>query len=125
MNYVELKMDADTSYKLFLTSQQTVELERKLGRNPVAIFVGGNGQAALPLLEDVITVLFFALKKHHNISKYAVVYEIYDHWIAAGNSLTELIPIIVKVFQVSGLLPRDMKELEQSEKNEHMTDVDL
>lgn len=40
-------------------------------------------------------------------------YEIYDDFIEEGHSMTDLIPVIIEVFKVSGLI----REEEVEEKN--------
>ena len=37
-------------------------------------------------------------------------YEIYDAFIEEGHSMTDLIPVIIDVYKVSGLIPEEVEE---------------
>ena len=92
----------DKEYKCRLTAKACVDLERKLGQNPLNIFTEIQKSNELPTVEDMIMILHASLQAmEHNISL-DDTYAIYDEFVDEGNSLLELIPIIIEIFKVSG-----------------------
>lgn len=89
-------------YKCRLTAKACVDLERKLGQNPLNIFTEIQNSNELPKVEDMIMILHASLQAmEHNISL-DDTYAIYDEFVDEGNSLLELIPILIEIFKVSG-----------------------
>ena len=102
----------DRDYKLRLNAKSCVDLEKKLGTNPLNIFIdiAGNDAMKLPSLNDLIAVLHYSLQAlEHGISM-DKTYEIYDAFIEEGHSMTDLIPVIIDVYKVSGLIPEEVEE---------------
>jgi hypothetical protein len=57
-------------------------------------------------VEDIIMILHASLQAlEHNISL-DDTYAIYDEFVDEGNTLIELIPIIVEIFKVSGFFKK-------------------
>ena len=97
------------SYKLRLNTRNTIALEKKLGCNPLAVF--GNGDT-LPTVEQMVLILWASLQAYnHNITMDAAA-EIFDEYLES-NYLTDFFNVIVEVYKVSGLLPKE----EELEKN--------
>lgn len=115
MLYYEFAVGEKT-YKLRLNTRNTVELEKKLGCNPLAIF--GNGDT-VPTVSAMAHILHSSLQAfHHNIT-IDKAYEIFDAYLAEGNVMTDFIPVILEVYKVSGLIktPQEEQEEEEEEKN--------
>lgn len=106
----------DRDYKARLNAKACVDLEKKLGQNPLNVFIKmmGDGETVnLPSLGDIISILWASLQAYqHNITM-DKTYEIYDEFINEGHNMMDLIPIVIDIFKVSGLLPE-----ETDEKNE-------
>lgn len=108
--YTELTAGGQT-YKLRLTTQGTVQLEKTLGYNPLQIFMGID-EDVLPKFSDMMAVLHQALQAYqHGITK-EDAFEIFDAFRADGNTLWDLIPILLDVFIDAGFLPKDAAETE-------------
>lgn len=100
-------------YHCRLTAKACVELERKMGQNPINVLTDIQKSGKLPKLEDMIMILHASLQAlEHNIS-IDDVYGIYDEFVEQGNSLLELIPVIMEIFKVSGFF----REAKDEEKN--------
>lgn len=101
-------------YKCRLTARACVDLEKRMGGNPMNIFMEIKKSNALPKLEDIILILHASMQSlEHGIS-IDDVYKIYDEYVDNGNGLMELMPVIIEIFKVSGFF-KDEKE--NSEKN--------
>lgn len=102
MLYTEFAVGGET-LKLRLTTRAVIALEKKLGKNPVSIFIGTqNGD--LPTVSDIIAVLHASLQAlEHGYTEEAVC-DLYDAYIDEGHGLTDIIPVVIEVFQVSGLV---------------------
>ena len=107
----------DRDYKLRLNAKSCVDLEKKLGTNPINVFMGMvNDNIKFPTLNVLINILHQSMQALEHGITIDKTYEIYDAFIEEGHSMTDLIPVIIDVFKVSGLLPEDTEEVEE-EKN--------
>lgn len=102
------------AYKLRLNTRNTVTLEKALGCNPLAIF--GNGET-IPTVTEMVQILFCSLQQYHHGITLNDAFDIFDEYLADGNSVTDFIPIILEVYKVSGLIRSDAKVTEGTEKN--------
>ena len=98
----------DTDYKLRLNTKNVVELEKKLGCNPLGIF--GNGDK-IPTVTEMVTVLHQALQQFQHGITINDAYTIFDNYIEDGNTATDFIPVIVDIYKASGIIK------EENEKN--------
>lgn len=104
MNYITLKIK-DKELKLRLNARATVQLEKKLGKNPMEVFMGVE-QGHLPTLADLIIVLHGCLQALEHGYTEDKVYDLFDEYVEDGGSVMDLIPVIVEVFQASGIIPK-------------------
>lgn len=100
----------DRDYKARLTAKACVELEKKLGTNPLNIFVNmtSNDNFHLPSLGDLMVILQASLQTYEHGITLDKVYDIYDEFIEEGHNQMELIPIVIDIFKVSGLIPEEV-----------------
>lgn len=108
MMYVDFKAGKN-EYKLRLSTRNTVQLERELGCNPLAIF--GNGDT-LPTVTVMVQVLHAALLQFHHGISLNDAYDIFDEYLNDGNSATDFIQVLLEIYKVSGLI-----KVEEDEKN--------
>ena len=81
----------DKEYKCRLTAKACVDLERRMGQNPLNVFTEIQKSNELPKVEDIIMILHASLQAlEHNISL-DDTYAIYDEFVDEGNTLIELI----------------------------------
>lgn len=101
MNYEIVKVN-EIEYKLCLPMRQIVEMEKKIG-NPLntLIAMGENGNQ-IPSFEFLGNVLMYSLKKHQPKMGINETYDLIDDYLAEDHDLTDLITLILKVFEVSG-----------------------
>lgn len=98
------------AYKLRLNTRNTVQLERLLGCNPLAIFGDGD---TIPQVTTMVNVLFCSLQQYHHNITINEAYDIFDDYIADGKTATDFINVILEVYKVSGLI----KDTAGTEKN--------
>jgi hypothetical protein len=99
-------------YKLRLSTRATVELEKKLGCNPLGIF---KDEETLPSVTDMVYVLHAAMQQMHHGVSLANAMDIFDAWLADGHVVTDFIPVILDIYKCSGIISDT--EAEESEKN--------
>lgn len=92
----------DIDYKCRLNAKACVDLEKKLGGNPLNIFTEIKKTGNLPKVEDIILILYESMQQYHHGISLDEVYSIYDEYVDAGSTLTDLIPVIMQIFEVSG-----------------------
>jgi hypothetical protein len=106
-------------YKFRLDAKACVSLEKKLKRNPLAILIE-SAQGTFPTITDIIAILQASLSKYqHGIDEDAV-FDLYDRILDEGKEFADIMSIIMKIFEVSGLYkPEETKETsgEESIKN--------
>lgn len=102
-------------YKARLNAKACLDLEKKLGKNPLNVFIEmSNGDNInFPSLGSLITILHCSLQAYEHGMTLERVYEIYDDFIEEGHNMTDLIPIIIDIYKVSGLIPEEV----ENEKN--------
>lgn len=94
-------------YKLRLEAAQIIQLEKALGGvSPLTVFTKA-GQNSMPALGDLLTILHYSLVAYNHSKKMEDTYKIYDNFVAEGNTMADLINVIVEVFKVSGLIPKE------------------
>jgi hypothetical protein len=104
-NYVELVVGEKT-LKLGMKTRQVVALEKALGKSPLNILMDAQ-EGALPSIEDMLIILWAALQQYEHGYNMEAVYDLYDEFIEAGNTMMELIPIVIDVLSVSGYIKMD------------------
>ena len=97
-------------YKLRLSTRNTVQLEKQLGCNPLSIF--GNGDQ-IPTVTTMVNVLYASMIQYNHGVTLNDAYDIFDEYLADGNTVTDFLHILVEIFKVSGLI----KNEESAEKN--------
>ena len=109
MLYTTLKIGQE-EYKLRATAAPLVELENKLGgRNPLQILMTvENGE--FPSVGSLLLILHAALQKYHHGFKMEDVYNLYDKYVDEGNTYTDLIPVMIETFRVSGFFKAASQE---------------
>ncbi len=104
----------DRDYKLRLNAKSCVDLEKKLGTNPINVFIDmASDNVKLPSIDTLITILHYSLQALEHGITMDKTYEIYDNFIEDGHQMSDLYLVIVEVFKVSGLI----REEEVEEKN--------
>ena len=103
-------------YKLRLNAKSCVALEKRIGSNPLNIFMGVANNV-LPSLEVLLICLHQSLTEYQHGITMDDVYDIYDKYCTEENgSMITLIQVLLDVFKNAGFLTKDEEEGE-SEKN--------
>lgn len=99
----------DRDYKGRLTARALVELEKKLGTSPINMFMEmSKNESIFPSLDMLLTVFHASLQAlEHNMTM-DKVYELFDDMVDEGKTTVDLLNFIVEVFQVSGLISKDL-----------------
>ena len=103
--YTEFKAGEHT-YKLRLTTQGVVSLEKTLGYNPLQIFMGIDNDV-LPKFSDMIAVLHQMLQTYEHGITMTDTYDIFDDFVKDGHSMWDLIPVLLEAFQEAGFMPKE------------------
>lgn len=101
------------NYKLRLNTRNIVALEKQIGCNPLSIF--GKGET-IPTVSQMVSVLFYSLQQYQHSITMNDAYDIFDNYLADGNSATDFISVILSIYAVSGIT-KEIKDGEESEKN--------
>lgn len=112
MNYTALKV-GENEYKLRLDTKNTGMLEKVVGTNPVnEIMKMANSQ--LPSTTFVAHCLNASMQKYHHGVTLDKVYGIMDNYYEKEDkNLMDFIPVLMEVFQIAGLLPRDKGDVDE------------
>lgn len=116
MNYITLPI-GDKEYKLILTTRGLVELERKLGYNPVEILMRAS-EGTLPKVSEMVYTFWASCLKYNHSVNVNNAFDIFDEYIAEGHNYTDFIEVMVNIFKASGLIPEEeLSETAEDEKN--------
>jgi hypothetical protein len=99
------------AYKLRINTRNTVMLEKLLGCNPLGIFGDGSN---LPKVTDMVAILFASLQQYHHGITMDDAYNIFDDYIADGNSATDFINVILEIYKVSGIIKENRGTTEKN-----------
>jgi hypothetical protein len=88
-------------YKLRLNTRNIIELEKKIGGNPLSIF--GTGER-IPSITEMVNILHCSLQQYEHGITLNDAYEIFDNWIAEGHAAIDFLNVIVEVYKVSGII---------------------
>ena len=103
MMYVDFHA-GDKDYKLRLSTRNTVMLEKQLCCNPLAIF--GNG-TTIPTVTQMVQILHCSLIQYNHGITLDDAYNIFDDYLADGNTATDFITVLLEIYKVSGLIQQD------------------
>ena len=106
MMYVDFTAGSK-SYRLRLSTRNTVMLEKQLGCNPLSVF--GNGDT-LPTVTQMVNILYASMLQYEHGISLNDAYDIFDDWLADGHTMTDFIPMILQIYKVSGLIQNDGTE---------------
>lgn len=103
------------AYKLRLTTRNIIALEKAIGMNPLSVFGTGN---RIPTITEMVNILHASLQQYQHGITVNDAYDIFDDYLTDGHTTTDFIPVIVEIYQTSGIMPKDKKEAEtETEKN--------
>lgn len=109
----------DVEYKLKLSTEAIIELEKKLNCNLLKILDGG-----LPSLQIMAMLIHSALKKYNHGISLSNVNDILDDYFDEGGSQIDLFQnVIIPIFNVSGFFTPAMveaMEVKMKEADEQM-----
>lgn len=109
MLYVDFEA-GNRTYKLRLSTRNTVMLEKQLGCNPLMLFGDGN---RIPTITEMVNVLYASLIQYNHGIDLSKAYDIFDAYLDDGHTVTDFIQVIVDIYKVSGIIPKG----EEAEKN--------
>ncbi len=105
MNFINFEVGNNT-YRLRLNTRNIVLLEKQLGCNPLSIF--GNGDE-IPTITAMVTILHTSMQQYNHGISLNDAYDIFDKYLEEGHSSTDFIPVIMEIYKVSGIIPKDNK----------------
>jgi hypothetical protein len=123
MLYSTLKV-GEKEYKLRLTAQSSVEVEKQLGKSVYDMVLGIAPESmntsstkedisirgmSMPLISNIVTILHGSLQRYQHSVTLDDTYDIYDEYIDAGGSYMDFFEILMNVLKVSGFLPQEAK----------------
>ena len=100
----------DKDYKCRLAARNCVDLEKKLGTNPLNIFMEIAKKGEVPNLEVLMIILHASLQKYQHGISLDDTYDIYDEFVDEGNNLMDLVPVLLEIFKVSGLMGEEAED---------------
>ena len=103
------------TYKLELNNRAILQLERDLGYNPLQMFMDIDNDV-LPKLGDMLRVLHRSMVTYNHGISYDDTADILDDYFKDGNTLWDLVPVLITVFQEAGFLPKE-EDLDADSKN--------
>lgn len=92
----------DKQYRLKLTTQNIIGLEKVIKCNPLAIF--GNGEE-LPSVTTMINILWFSLLPFNHGMGFKEACDLFDEYLEE-NTMTDFINVILEIYKVSGIITK-------------------
>lgn len=105
---MELLKIKGKEYKLRLTTRNIIEIEKRLGTNPLNVFMEAQ-DGKMPKMEGLLIILHGCLTSLQSNLKLEDVYRLYDDYCTEGGNIIKLVELLVKVFTDSGFIPKEAK----------------
>ena len=106
MMYFDFETNEQT-YKLRLTTVNIMQLEKKIGGNPLSVF--GNG-ARIPSVTEMVSILWAAAQDQQHGITFEKATSIFTKWLEEGHTITDFIHVIVGVYRASGIIAKEDEE---------------
>ena len=110
MMYYDFKA-GNKEYKLRLNTRNIIELEKKLGCNPIMIF-GADGES-IPTVSAMVVILHASLQAFEHGITLNDAYDIFDAYLEDGNTSIDFVKVIMEIYKASGIVPKEVN----TEKN--------
>lgn len=110
MNYIDFSA-GNKNYKLRLNTRNIISLEKQLGCNPLSIFGDGS---TIPAITTMVQILHASLQQYNHGIDMNDAYDIFDDYLADGNSATDFISVIVDIYKASGLIKEGKGGIEKN-----------
>lgn len=108
MNFYTLNI-GEREFDCRLGTREVVNLEKVLGTNPLNVLMGMR-DSTLPETGVLLVILQAASKENGKKLKMDDWYDLYDEYVAEGKSIADLLEVVMEIFEVSGLIPKNNEE---------------
>jgi hypothetical protein len=95
-------------YDCRLSAKNCVDLEKKLGTNPLNIFMEIAAKGQVPNVEVLLTILHASLQQFNHGITMDKTYDLYDAYVEEGHNIMDLVPELLEILKVSGLIPEEV-----------------
>ena len=113
MNFVNFEAGEKT-YKLKMSITDVINLEKKIGCNPMGIFGLDENNPQMPTVTDMVAILCHSMQKYEHGITMREAAEIFENWLEDGHQIGEFVPIIFDIFKVSGIIKGEMSNNEKN-----------
>jgi hypothetical protein len=96
----------DKEYKLKLTTEAIVTLEKQLGCNPISIFASDD---TIPTVTAMVQILHASLQQYEHGITLRDSFCIFDKWLEDGHTVTDFLSVILDIYRVSGTMQGETK----------------
>ena len=104
----------DKEYKLRLPMKGLINLEKRLGFNPINV-LNTNSSDGLPSFEGMMVVIQEALQAYQHGSTLDDAYNLYDEYIENGGTFQDFVLEFMKIFTTCSLMSE--KQIAQAEND--------
>ena len=94
----------DDNYKLRLTIENLMALEKVIGKNPVTLLYQMS-RGLYPSITDMIYVLHYSLQSLQHGIGFDDTVGIFEKYLDNGGSTDEILKVFMEVFRNAGLMP--------------------
>lgn len=107
----------DKEYKCSLTMKSLVAAEKRIGENPLNMLMAVS-DGGLPSFEKMMILFHESLQKYQHSITMDEAYDLYDSYVADGNSFAEFMAELINIFKASGIIQEDKKSKKGKVNNE-------
>lgn len=107
--YVEFNA-GEKDYKLRLSVDSMIQLEKKIGMNPAAIFGFDENSPTIPTITTMVAILWASLQDAQHGVSMNDAQGIFGAWLDDGHMPTDFIAVITDIYKVSGIFKQGNSE---------------
>lgn len=101
-------------YRLKMSISDVINLEKKIGCNPMGIFGLDESNPQMPTVTDMVAILCHSLQKYEHGITMKEAAEIFENWLEDDHQLADFIPIIFDIYKVSGIIKGEKRDTEKN-----------
>lgn len=115
--FTNLKI-GDNDYKLRMSSAKVVEIEKKIGKNPINVMIDAKS-GRIPLMGDILTIFWGSLTYYQHSISLEMAMDIYDEYIADGHTFEDFVTdVLIGIFKTAGYLKQNDTETDEEPDGE-------
>lgn len=99
----------ENEYKLRLTTREVVNLEKRIGCNPMTPFMRVE-EGIMPEISVLVAILHASLQKYHHGITFDKCCDLYDDYCEEHGMTEFMLDVVLPLYREAGIIPKETEE---------------